>query len=111
MPIIINPDETRLTDQGKGWSETTLADSQAIGTPAMVARRLSFEPYTTGPLKAHGETEQLIYVIQGGGEAQVNSEVYPLDTESMLWLEPGDQYRFKAGADGLEILQGYAPGE
>jgi quercetin dioxygenase-like cupin family protein len=111
MPIIINPDETRLTDQGEGWSETTLADSQTIGTPAMVARRLSFEPYTTGPLKAHGETEQLIYVIQGGGEAQVNSEVYPLDTESMLWLEPGDQYRFKAGADGLEILQGYAPGE
>lgn len=111
MPVIINPNETRLTDKGEGWIETTLADSQNSGTAAMVARRLSFEPFVVGPLKTHGDVEQLLYVIQGEGEAQVNSEVYPLASETMLWLEPGEEYQFKAGADGLEILQGYAPGE
>jgi quercetin dioxygenase-like cupin family protein len=111
MPVIIKADEMRLTSQGKGWVETTLADSKSIGTPAMVARRWSFEPYALGPLNIHGEAEQLLYVIQGGGEAHVNSEIYPLEGETMLWLEHADQYQFKAGADGLEILQGYAPGE
>lgn len=111
MPVILHSYETRLTDKGIGWIETTLADSQNTGTPAMVARRLSFEPFAVGPLKTHGDVEQLLYVIHGEGEAHVNSEVYPLKTETMLWLEPDDQYQFKAGADGLEILQGYAPGE
>ena len=111
MPVILHPNDTRQTDQGEGWSETTLADSQNIGTPAMVARRWTFDSFATGPLKTHGDVEQLIYVIQGGGEAYVNGEACPLEVESMLWLETGDQYRFKAGAGGLEILQGYAPGE
>jgi quercetin dioxygenase-like cupin family protein len=111
MPVIIKANETRLTSQGEGWIETTLADSHNIGTPAIVARRWSFEPYTLGPLNTHGVVEQLLYVIQGDGEVHVNGEVYPLEGETMLWLEPGDQYQFKAGTDGLEILQGYAPGE
>jgi quercetin dioxygenase-like cupin family protein len=53
----------------------------------------------------------LLYVIRGSGTAVVNGEDMPLNDESVLWLEPGEQYQFIAGADGLEILQGYAPGE
>jgi hypothetical protein len=29
----------------------------------------------------------------------------------VLWVEPGEKYQFIAGPQGLEILQGYAPGE
>lgn len=111
MPIILNTDGTRLYRQGAGWAATTLADKGTIGVPALVARRWTFEPGAEGPWTTHGEVDQLIYVISGSGLARVNAISYPLQPESVLWLEPGDIYRFEAGPDGMEILQGYAPGE
>jgi glyoxylate utilization-related uncharacterized protein len=55
--------------------------------------------------------EQMLYVISGGGKAVVDGEDFALDTESVLWVEQGEQYQFVAGDAGLDILQGYAPGE
>jgi mannose-6-phosphate isomerase-like protein (cupin superfamily) len=54
--------------------------------------------------------DQLLYVIRGNGTAEVDERTFPLEGESVLWLEPGEQYCFIAGENGLEILQGYAPG-
>ena len=75
----------------------------------MVARRWLFEAGATGPELEHNDSDQLLYVIQGSGQAVVNGETLPLETESVLWLEPGERYHFVAGEAGLEILQGYAP--
>lgn len=111
MPIIIKPEETKVHRQGDGWVAITLADRQSIGAPAMVARRWSLQPHARGPELTHGEVEQLLYVIRGAGVAVVNGERLPLAPETVLWLEPGDRYRLEAGGEGLEILQGYAPGE
>jgi len=108
MPIIINTEETQVTRQGNGWAEITLADAQTIGEPAMVARRWVLEPGAQGPEMIHGDTDQLLYVIRGSGQAIVDGQEFVLDTESVLWLESGEQYRFFAAETGLEILQGYA---
>lgn len=111
MPIIVNPEEMIAHRQGEGWTEITLADGHTIGVPAMVARRWILKPGARGPERVHGEVEQLLYVIRGSGTAVVGTEHLPLEPETMLWLEPGDRYHFEAGDEGLEILQGYAPGE
>lgn len=100
--------ETNTTDHG--WTKTVLADVKTIGTSAIVAQRWSIEPLATGPEHVHGDTDQLLYVISGNGTVRVNGEILPLEKESMLWLEGGDIYQFTAGDQGLEILQGYAPG-
>lgn len=110
MPIIVNAEDVQVTRQGQGWTELTLADNKTTGTPAMVARRWVLEPSAQGPELVQGNTDQLLYVIRGSGTAIVNDQEFPLADESVLWLEPGEQYRFIAGQDGLEILQGYAPG-
>jgi quercetin dioxygenase-like cupin family protein len=110
MPIIVNTQDVRVTRQGVGWKEITLADAEIIGAPAMVARRWVLEAHAQGPELTQGDTDQLLYVIYGSGNAIVNGEEMPLNKESMLWLEPGEKYHFLAGKDGLEILQGYAPG-
>lgn len=111
MPTIINPDQMKQYEQGEGWRIVTLADAKDIGAPAMVARHWYLDPNAEGPTNTHGDTEQLLYVIKGSGMALVGEEQLPLEPETMLWLEPGDQYQFKAGLDGLELLQGYTPGE
>ena len=110
LPIIIMPDQMKTYGQGDGWQVVTLADKNATGEPATVARRWSFCPGACGPDVVHHDADQLLYVIHGTGEAEVNGERFPLEQESVLWLEPGDSYRFSAGSKGLEILQGYAPG-
>lgn len=109
MPVIVNSEEM-ITRRGAGWTEITLADARIIGAPAMVARRWVFEPGAQGPELVQGDVDQLLYVIRGSGLALVNGEEFQLDEESVLWLEPGEHYCFIGSDDGLEILQGYAPG-
>ena len=111
MPVILNSDEVKIFEQGDGVTITTLVDKQVIGEPAMVARRWLLSPGKTSPEYTHGDSEQLMYVISGSGTAQVNGKAWPLEIETMLWLEPGDVYHFIASQEGLEILQGYAPGD
>ena len=111
MPVIINSGEIKVMRQGEGWTELTLADTQAIGAPAMVARRWVFASGAHGPELIQGNADQLLYVIRGSGKAIVNGEEFLLADESMLWLEPGEHYQLVGGENGLEILQGYAPGE
>ncbi len=111
MPTIIKPEDMSMDREGEGWRQTTLADARTIGAPAMVARRWSFQPGAIGPKLTHGEADQLLYVIRGSGVADVEGERMALETETVLWLEPGEHYHFEAGENGLEILQGFAPGE
>jgi quercetin dioxygenase-like cupin family protein len=110
MPTVINADEI-ASHSGDGWRVLELADAASIGAPAMIARCWIFEPGAPGPEATLGQADQLLYVIRGSGQAIVDGQTFDLDRESVLWLEPGEHYHFVAGDDGLEILQGYAPGE
>jgi len=110
VPKVFEPHEVP-TDKGQGWEVTTLADAASIGAPVMVARRWIFQPGARGPEATHGQVDQLLYVIRGSGTAVVDGKRMSLDEESVLWLEPGETYHFEAGEAGLEVLQGYAPGE
>jgi quercetin dioxygenase-like cupin family protein len=77
----------------------------------MTARRWTLQPGAIGPERVHGDVDQLLYVVRGTGAAVVNGQEFALGPESILWLEPGEAYHFVAGSNGLEIIQGYAPGD
>ena len=111
MTTVLNPEEVKVIEQGDGWRMLGLADGELFGVPAMIARRWIMEAGANGPELVLGDHDQLLYVIRGGGQAIVDGETYDLAAESILWLEPGERYRFGAGPTGLEILQGYAPGK
>jgi quercetin dioxygenase-like cupin family protein len=110
MPILVNEEDVKIV-KGEGWTQITVADAGMMGAPAMATRRWVIDAGGQGPHLQQGDTDQLLYIIRGRGKAIVNGEEFPLDTESVLWVEPGEQYQFIAGESGLEILQGYAPGE
>ena len=109
MPNLVNNEDMEVTSSGEGWQELSLADAQTFGAAAMIARRWILEPGARGPELEHGDADQLLFVIRGSGQAIVDGVAMRLSEESMLWLEPGERYRFVAGTDGVEILQGYAP--
>lgn len=111
MPIILKPERMEIETSGDGWTKTTLADHSSIGTSAIAARRWSFLPAVIGPEQKHKNADEMLYVISGSGTIRVNGENLPLERETVLWLEPGDEYQLIAGENGLEVLQGYAPGK
>jgi quercetin dioxygenase-like cupin family protein len=110
MPKIINPQDMHEESE-QGWSVRTVADASHIGAPAMMARWWIFQPGVQGPGQTRGKADELLYVIRGNGQAMVGGTTFELDEESVLWVEEGEMYYFVAGKDGLEILQGYAPGD
>ena len=107
MPTIMQPNETPILSQGDGWQEIGLTLPDTFAEATLVARRWILAPGARGPQLEQGTHEQLLYVIRGSGIAEVDGEALALSDESMLWLEAGECYCFVAGADGLEILQGY----
>jgi quercetin dioxygenase-like cupin family protein len=111
MPKIINPEEMKEIYSEDGWTVQTIADASHMGFPAMVAKWWTFEAGATGPEQTRGQADELLYVIRGSGQAIVDGQTFELDDESVLWVEEGEGYHFIAGDNGLEILQGYAPGD
>ncbi|MDX1435478.1 MAG: hypothetical protein R3335_01620 [Anaerolineales bacterium] len=77
----------------------------------MTARHWTLGNNGVGPALTQGDTSQILRVIRGSGEAIVNNESHPLVPDTAIWLKPGDSYRFLAGDEGLEILQGQDPGD
>jgi quercetin dioxygenase-like cupin family protein len=110
MPSIIKPDDMNETQSETGWFVRTVADTQHLGAPAMVARWWTFKPGTEGPRQRRGKADEILYVVRGSGTAVVDGQMFDLDDESVLWLEEDESYYFIAGENGLEILQGSAPG-
>ncbi len=81
--------------------------AQVVGTDV----RITLDPGArTQPAHA-SNAEHFVYIIRGAGQARVGSQLYPLEPESILWLEPGDTYAFEAGAGALEMLLCRAPAE
>jgi mannose-6-phosphate isomerase-like protein (cupin superfamily) len=111
MPTIISAEAMSETVSEAGWTMRTIADAGSIGFPAMVARWWIFPAGTKGPQQTRGKADELLYVIRGSGKAVVDGQEFELDDESVLWVEEGEKYYFVAGDAGLEILQGYAPGD
>ena len=108
MPTIFEPKDLPLTQQN-GLSLTTLADTSMLGTDALAVERVALDANVSTSISEATNIERFIYIIRGAGEAQVGDQLFPLEPESMLWIEADDTYSLKSGAEGLEVLLCRAP--
>lgn len=109
MPVIVSSEDKTVERQGQGWKVQRVAGQNLFNGEGLAAFHWILDPQTSGPEMVHGNYDEMIYVISGSGTAFVGGRRLPLETEDLLWLEPGDRCYFEAGAQGLELLQGYAP--
>ena len=108
MPIIFEPNDLPVRDKA-GARYTTLANAAMLGADALQVEHVTLDAGKSSEPATAVDVERFLYVIQGAGQAQVGQEIFPLSTESMLWLESGDTFTLEAGADGLEVLVCRAP--
>ena len=109
MPRIIKKEDIQGHPQIPGFQIKSVTETLNQDSKVMEVKRLILDPNIISPEFTHNDIDQLLYVIKGDGIAKVNSKEFPLDKESILWLESGEKYHFISGGLGLEILQAIAP--
>jgi len=108
MPNII--DAARLTSTVSGGiARAVLASRATLGSGALQVERVTLEPGARASAAGTPAGENFVYVIRGSGRARVGRQVFELQPESVLWLEPGDSCSLGAGAEALEVLLCRAP--
>jgi quercetin dioxygenase-like cupin family protein len=108
MPTIFEPKDLPVTQKG-GINITILANQAMLGAEALKVERIQLASAGKTSLFDAVDSERFAYVIRGKGQAYVGEQKYPLEAESVLWLEKSDSFYLEAGADGLEVLLCHAP--
>jgi len=108
MPTIFEPKEFSVKKKN-GAHMAVLANYAMLGTNALQVERIELEAVAKTSLFEAVDAERFVYVIRGRGRASAGEQEFPLDAESVLWLEKGDTFYLEAGADGLEVLLCRAP--
>ncbi len=106
----------------------TLAKLEAVALPGGKARvRMGFEPTGVGrsscyfglleadpgaetPRHDHAGSEEILFVLSGGGELTIGSEKMPFGPDEAIYIPEGQPHSVKfAGPDKTVMLQIYAP--
>ena len=108
MPTIFEPKDLPIDEQ-TDVKIATLANQAMLGTDALQVKRITLNSNSKSETFDAENTERFIYVISGKGQAGVGSETFPLEAESVLWLEKADSFHFETDSSELELLLCYAP--
>ena len=108
MPTIFEPKDLLIIEKN-GTNVATLANSSMLGTNALQVERIMLKTNVKSSMFEAVDAERFAYVIRGNGQACVGEQIFPLDAESMLWLERADTFYLEAGMNRLEVLLCRAP--
>lgn len=108
MPTIFESKDLPL-DEKTGIKIATLANQTMLGTDALQVKRITLNANSKSDSYSAENAERFVYVISGKGQARVGNESFPLEAESVLWLEKSDSFHFETDTNELEILLCYAP--
>lgn len=108
MPMIFDSSDLPVRAIN-GVRTATLADPGMLGTDALQVERIQLEAGAQTATFPAVDSERFVYVIRGKGQAQVGEKVFPLEEESVFWLDKEDSFHLESGATGLEVLLCHAP--
>jgi redox-sensitive bicupin YhaK (pirin superfamily) len=108
LPTIFEPKDLPVAEKDI-VKITTLANQAMLGTDVLQVQHITLEAGTRSESFPAEAVERFLYVINGQGQAHVGEQRFPLEGESVLWLEKDDAFALEAGAAGLEVLLCHAP--
>ena len=110
MPNIFEPKDLPTTRQ-EGIVSTVLADPTMLGADVLQVERITLDANASTSTLESVAAVRFLYVLRGLGQAFAGDQTFPLEPESILWIEANDTCSLRAGADGLEVLFCCAPGK
>lgn len=77
---------------------------------AMTVWHVRIEPGVQSRTSFHKQAEEAYFVLEGSGVATLDGVDHPLSPGIFLRLPPGTRHAFRAGPDGLTLLDIHSPG-
>lgn len=108
MPTIFEPNDLPVAEKD-GVNIALLANSARLGTNALQVEHIEMEANAKSFTYAATVAERFVYVVRGNGQAHVSEQAFPLEAESVLWLEKADTFYLESDSNGLEVLLCHAP--
>lgn len=100
--------DTHLLGGGKGKVNVLLHSATGIGSAAM--SRLRGEAGFAVPEHVHEASDELLYVLSGGGTMRLDGRSVDVEPDMALWIPRGRRHSFTAGPEGIDAIQVYSPG-
>ncbi len=98
----------RTLDGGRAEVQLLLDRSSGIASASL--SRIKAKPGYTIKEHRHADSEELIFVLRGGGTMTLGKHRVALEEDMALWVPRGKVHSFVAGPEGFEAIQVYAPG-
>jgi quercetin dioxygenase-like cupin family protein len=103
VTFVVRADALDTKALGPAWTEVPFPSTSAA--PGFAAARWDVAPGTRTASCVHERGEAVLYVAEGEGQLLLGDGTSePIATESVVWLEPGDEYRLQAGGHGLAVV-------
>ena len=108
--LVVTSPGTGLSFLGGKAKATPVLGPADSGNPDFYVGRLEAVPGALVPRHVHAGSEEIIFVLSGGGELTVGSEKIPFSAGEALFLPVGQPHSVKfTGDDKAEMVQIYAP--
>ena len=99
---------THLLAGGTGRAQVML--HRGLGLASAAVSYVSGTSDFRVPAHTHEESDELLYVLKGGGLLKLGGRSIELSSESAAWIPKGVEHSFVAGPQGIEAVQIYSPG-
>jgi mannose-6-phosphate isomerase-like protein (cupin superfamily) len=68
-------------------------------------------PRSALPYHAHEKEEEVMFIYKGKGEVIIEGEIFPLESETMIFIPPGIKHQIRnIGDEALSFVYFCAPG-
>lgn len=102
MSLVAHAEALATRSLGPAWTEVVFP---AADDGRFAASRWDVTAGTRTTARRHEDGETVLYVAEGGGRLLLaDGTVERLAAETVVWLEPGDEYRLEADGHGLAVI-------
>ncbi len=107
--IIVRDEEPYFLSHIPGRERVFLIGKERCNSTYLKADTVTYAPNAEGGEHYH-KSESFIYVIEGECDIRINGQVYHVNKDTMVYLDPGDRHFIKnTGKKNMVMLEAFAP--
>ena len=106
---VVHPDDVAASRESGDTAETKVTFDRANGCELLEQRLIRFEPGRSHE-RALGTRQEVLYVVAGEGELELDGQRHRLDADTGVFIAPGESYAIdNPGPAPLEVVSVVAP--
>jgi mannose-6-phosphate isomerase-like protein (cupin superfamily) len=110
-PNVVHPDDVIASREAGDTAEVKVTFDRSRGCELLEQRVVRFEPGRSSSRNL-GDRQEVLYVVSGGGELELDGERYGLEPDTGVFVVPGETYTIdNPGPEPLQLVSVVAPAD